>query len=161
MAALRGGAGYVVGLDADRVALDRAYARARADKLAFLPLHIDLSDPSPDQGWQQCERAGLARRCAESCDAVLALALVHHLAIANNVPLPRIVEWLLQLAPRGVVEFVPKADPMVQRLLALRADIFPDYGEEAFMHALSAHAQIVSEATVTGTGRRLFRFERR
>jgi len=160
-AALAGGAAYAVGLDADTVALDRAYAAARRDKLAFLPLYMNLADPSPDQGWQQSERNGLARRADDSCDAVLALALVHHLAIAGNVPLARVVEWLLQLAPRGVVEFVPKQDPMVQRLLALREDIFPDYHEEAFVQALVARAQLVSEATVPGTGRRLFRYERR
>ncbi len=159
--ALAGGAAYVVGLDADRIALDRAFANSRRNKLKLLPLHMNLSDPSPDQGWQQDERAGLASRCADSCDAVLALALVHHLAIAGNVPLPRVVEWLVGLAPAGVIEFVPKADPMVQRLLALRQDIFPDYNDEAFAQALSARAMIVSEATVPGTGRRLFRFARR
>jgi ribosomal protein L11 methylase PrmA len=160
-AALGAGAGYVVGLDADRIALDRAFDNARGKKLRLLPLHMNLSDPSPDQGWQQGERAGLARRCSESCDAVLALALVHHLAIAGNVPLPRVVEWLVSLAPNGIIEFVPKADPMVQRLLALREDIFPDYNEEPFVQALSARATVVSEATVPGTGRRLFRFARR
>ena len=160
-AALRGGAGYVVGLDADTEALDRAFASARRRKSPLLALHMNLSDPSPDQGWQQQERAGLARRCSESCDALLALALVHHLAIAGNVPLPRVVDWLVGLAPRGVIEFVPKSDPMVQRLLALREDIFPSYGEEDFVRALEARAAIITQATVPGTGRRLFGFERR
>jgi hypothetical protein len=127
----------------------------------MLPLHMDLSDPSPELGWRQAERAGLARRSAESCDAVLALALVHHLAIAGNVPLVQVVDWLLELAPRGVVEFVPKSDPMVARLLALREDVFPDYDEQSFVQALSTRADIVADATVPGTGRRLFRFERR
>ena len=158
-AALDGGAAHAVGLDSDLLALDRAFAQARTRRADFLPLYMDLSNPSPDQGWQQSERAGLARRCAAGCGGVLALALVHHLAIAGNVPLPRLVEWLLELAPRGVVEFVPKSDPMVQRLLALREDVFADYGEEAFVQALSARAAIVAQATVPGSGRRLFRFE--
>jgi ribosomal protein L11 methylase PrmA len=160
-AALKGGAAYAVGLDADLIALDRAFENARRKKLPFLSLHMNLSDPSPDQGWQQSERAGLAARCADSCDAVLALALVHHLGIAGNVPLPRVVEWLVALAPTGIIEFVPKSDPMVQRLLSLREDIFPDYNEEAFVQALSARAAIVAQATVPGSGRQLFRFERR
>jgi hypothetical protein len=92
---------------------------------------------------------------------LLALALVHHLAIAGNVPLPRIVDWLLSLAPRGVVEFVPKSDPMVQRLLALREDVFPEYNEAAFEQALSARATVVARAGVPGGERRLYRFERR
>src|SRR5205085_5663802 len=129
-----------VGLDTDRIALDRAFANARRRSLKLLPLHMNLSNPSPDQGWQQGERAGLARRCAESCDAVLALALVHHLAIAGNVPLPRVIDWLVGLAPAGVIEFVPKADPMVQRLRALWEDVFPDYHDEAFIQDLISRA---------------------
>jgi ribosomal protein L11 methylase PrmA len=160
-AVLAAGADYLVGLDADTGALDHAFARARRRRLRLLPLHMDLSDPSPELGWRQAERAGLARRSAESCDAVLALALVHHLAIAGNVPLVQVVDWLLELAPRGVVEFVPKSDPMVARLLALREDVFPDYDEQSFVQALSTRADIVADATVPGTGRRLFRFERR
>ena len=91
---------------------------------------------------------------------MLALALVHHLAIARNVPLPRVVDWLVELAPAGVIEFVPKDDPMVRQLLSLREDIFPDYHEQAFVQALQARAAIISEATLPG-GRRLFQFARR
>ena len=58
-----------------------------------------------------------------NADAVIALAIVHHLAIGRNIPLPFVVEWLVGLAPRGVVEFVPKSDLMVQRMLRLRRDI--------------------------------------
>jgi hypothetical protein len=68
-------------------------------------------------------------------DAVLALALVHHLAIANNVPLPRIAAFLARLGAHLVVEFVPKSDPQVQRLLRNREDIFADYHEEGFERA--------------------------
>ena len=65
-------------------------------------------------------------------DALLALAFVHHLTIARNVPLNQVLDWLVRLAPTGVIEFVPKADPMVQELLRLKGDIFPGYSEEAF-----------------------------
>jgi hypothetical protein len=47
------------------------------------------------------------------------------------------------LAPHGVIEFVPKADPMVQELLRLREDIYPDYSENRFVEALSSPAQIL------------------
>jgi len=87
-------------------ALDAAFARARDQDLAFTPLYFDATNPAPDQGWAQEERAGMAAR--GPVDAVLALAFVHHLAIAKNLPLPRIVRWLTGLAPAGVVEFVPK-----------------------------------------------------
>lgn len=159
--ALGAGARYVVGLDSDTGSLDRAYADARRQRVKLLPLHMNLADPSPRQGWQQNERSGLEERCAESCDAVLALALVHHLAIAGNVPLARVVDWLVGLAPSGVIEFVPKADPMVQRLLALRDDVFEDYSETAFLAALEQRAEVVEQEAIPGSGRSLFRFQRR
>jgi hypothetical protein len=79
-------------------------------------------------------RKGLMERASGS--AVLALALVHHLAIARNVPLTQVVDWVLGLAPSGVIEFVPKNDPLVMQLLMLRDDIFPDYLETVFANAL-------------------------
>jgi ribosomal protein L11 methylase PrmA len=156
--ALESGAGNVVGFDADQRALETAFARATAGSLAFLPLYLDAANPSPDQGWQQTERAGFGRRA--KADAILALAFEHHLAIGRNVPLNRTIAWLTGLAPRGVIEFVPKADPTVHRMLALREDIFPDYDEATFTRCLSEAARIVRSETVSARGRRLFWYER-
>ena len=92
--ALEGGARDVIGFDADFGALESACARARSDRLRFLPLYQDLANPSPDQGWSQVERRSLGRR-SRSADALVALAVIHHLAIGRNVPLPRIAAWLV------------------------------------------------------------------
>lgn len=156
--ALEAGARSVIGFEFDHGALDLAYLRAGEQGLAFLPLHLDAANPSPDQGWAQRERAGLSAR--RTADAVMALAFVHHLAISRNVPLAEVVSWIAGLAPRGVIEFVPKTDPMVQRLLALRADIFEEYAEEAFLAALGSHARVERTARVTETGRLLAWFDR-
>ncbi|MEO1087973.1 MAG: SAM-dependent methyltransferase, partial [Acidobacteriota bacterium] len=55
----------------------------------ILPLVLDLSNPSPGLGWAHGERASLLERAAGpgGPGAVMALALIHHLAIGNNVPL--------------------------------------------------------------------------
>jgi ribosomal protein L11 methylase PrmA len=156
--ALEAGAGSVVGFDADQRALETAFARATAENLPFLPLYLDAANPSPDQGWQQTERAGFGRRA--KADAILALAFEHHLAIGRNVPLDQTVAWLTGLAPSGVIEFVPKTDPTVHRMLALREDIFPDYDEAAFTRCLSRAARIVRSETVSAHGRRLFWYDR-
>ncbi len=157
--ALRAGAGFVVGFDSDHGALESAFARARAERLAFLPLFLDVANPSPAQGWAQRERDGLHER--RNADAVLALAVVHHLAIGHNVPLGAFVEWLVGLAPTGVVEFVPKVDPMVRLLLRLRDDIFDDYSEEAFRALIRERADILETEVVSESGRTLFRYARR
>lgn len=157
-AALNTGAQLVIGLDADQGALERAFARASKDDLNLLPLYMDLANPSPDQGWEQQERAGLQGRA--QADAIIALAVVHHMAVSSNIPLARAVDWLVTLAPHGVIEFVPKSDPMVQTLLALREDIFADYSEKTFTDALQARARIVKRQTVSSTGREMFWYAR-
>jgi ribosomal protein L11 methylase PrmA len=157
--ALDAGARFVVGFDADQQALEAAFARAREERLALLPLFLDAANPSPAQGWGQGERGGLLER--RNADAVLALALVHHLAIARNVPLGELVGWLVSLAPAGVVEFVPKTDAMVQRLLHLREDVFPDYTEDAFLARLDERARIVDTEAASASGRRLVWYARR
>ncbi len=157
-AALEAGAEFVVGFDADHGALEKAFARADDNKLNLLPLYMDLANPSPDQGWEQRERAGLQERA--NADAIIALAVLHHMAISHNIPLARAVAWLVGLAPSGIVEFVPKSDPMVQTLLALREDVFTDYSEETFTAALQSEARIIKSETISATGRRLFWYDR-
>jgi len=158
-AALRGGAGYVVGFDADQTALDKAFARARDKRLPFLPLYLDAANPAPSQGWAERERKGLGSRA--EADALLALALVHHLAIGRNVPLAGVVDWLVSLAPEGVIEFVPKSDPMVRELLRLREDIFPDYEFGHFEASVLERAEIVRVETVADSERQLVWYRRR
>jgi len=144
--ALASGARRVIGFDADHDALEKAYRRAAE------------ANPSPDQGWRQAERPGFAGRSTP--DAIIALALEHHLAIGRNVPLPDVVRWLVGLAPKGVVEFVEKRDPTVQRMLALRSDIFDDYCAETFETALAREARVVRREVLPGSGRVLFWFDR-
>jgi len=76
------------------------------------------------------------------------------------VPLDGVVSWLTGMAPRGVIEFVPKTDPMVVELLRMREDIFPHYHEEHFVSCLQERARIVASETVSASGRKLFAFER-
>lgn len=157
--ALRAGAKKVIGFDFDQGALEVAFARAETQSLDFLPLFFDGANPSPDQGWNQAERQGMKARA--DADGILALAFVHHLAIAKNIPLDELVAWLISLAPTGVLEFVPKSDPMVGQLLRLREDIFADYTEETFRALISERASIVREEKVSATGRRLIQFAKR
>lgn len=158
VAALEAGARRVIGFDLDHVVAGSAFERARREHLDFLPLVLDAANPSPSQGWAQQERPGLRERA--DADAVLALAFVHHLAIARNVPLERLVDWIVDLAPAGVLEFVPKTDPMVQELLRLREDIFDRYGEEHFLECLRRRAEVLETARVSASGRVLVSYRR-
>ncbi len=150
-------AGYeVLALDIDWAAVERHYLALRASGEArIMPLLADIAEPSPAIGWENEERASLIGRA--NADVVVGLALVHHLAIGRNVPLPMISRLMARLAPNLVLEWVPKEDPMAKRLLAAREDIFADYSAEGLRNAFDHDFEIVEEAPVDDSLRVLFR----
>jgi ribosomal protein L11 methylase PrmA len=152
-------AAEVVAFDKDPAAVELHYRALRADPNGkILPLVLDLANPSPAVGWAHDERIAWIDR--GPADMVLALALVHHLSIAGNVPLPRIAALFARLGRRLIVEFVPKEDSQVQRLLAHRADVFPDYTREGFEAAFSSHFRIVRRQQVADSHRWLYSMTR-
>lgn len=148
-----------VSFDVDPAAVEKNYLDcvARGDT-SILPLVIDLTNPSPGIGWENKERMSLKER--GPADAVLALALVHHLAISNNVPLSRIAGFLSDICHWLIVEFVPKTDSQVQRLLATREDIFPNYTRQAFEQEFSRYFTIDDSADVRESQRTLYLMRR-
>jgi ribosomal protein L11 methylase PrmA len=146
---------HVVAFDLDPAAVERNYRRVRAEnERGILPLLMDLTNPSPALGWAHRERLSLEQR--GPADALLALALVHHLAIGRNVPLEGIAAYLARLGRTLVIEFVPKADSQVQRMLRTRADIFPRYTREGFEAAFRTVFRIDDVRPVTGSERLLY-----
>lgn len=143
-----------VGLDLDPEAVDGFYRRIRGtDGVACYPTVCDLMNPSPSLGWRLRERASLLDRARS--DAFLALALVHHIAVGSNVPLPEFVALLKSFGGGGVVEWVDKKDAMVQRLLRNREDIFPDYTWENFRWLLEQNFVLKETCDTHGGTRRL------
>jgi hypothetical protein len=144
-----------VAFDLDAAAVDRNYTAAREEKDEhLLPLVMDLTNPSPGLGWDGRERASLADR--GPADLALALALVHHLAIGNNVPLPMVMRTFAGLARRVVVEFVPKDDEKVRTLLATREDVFPGYTAEGFEAAAGDVFEVEAREPLPDSGRALY-----
>ena len=154
--AIQSGCKSVVGLDYDLNAIDEAYLISKKESLNFLPLYFDVSNPSSDIGWYQKERKGFKKRL--NFDFVLALAFEHHLAIAKNIPLEDVINWITSLAPKGIIEFVPKNDITIQSMIKLKGDIFPNYNLENFKNFLSKKTKITSEKIVSKSGRTLFSF---
>ena len=153
--------GYrVLSFDIDPAAAERHYRALRtAGRTDTTPLVMDLADPSPGLGWAEQERAGLLERA--NADVILALALVHHLAIGRNVPLPMVMDLFADLAPQAIVEWVPRGDPMVDILLASREDVFTDYTTEGFEAAVGARFEVRSRAPIEGSPRVLYHLVRR
>jgi len=152
------GAGNVVGFDFDFGALEHAFNRFSKADVPVLPIWLDAANPSPAQGWAGAERKSMAQR--SEADSMIALAFIHHLAIARNIPLEMAVDWLVSLAPTGIIEFPDKNDSMVLRLLSTRKDIFPGYTEQAFISHVEARARIMETRKIEGTSRLLLRYDR-
>jgi ribosomal protein L11 methylase PrmA len=110
-------AGSVVAFDLDHATVEALYRSLCSEgERRILPLVADIADPSPGLGWRGLERRPLEARGTP--DAVLALALVHHVSITANVPLAEFLDWLRSLGASAVVEFPKREDPMVRKLLS-------------------------------------------
>lgn len=144
-----------ISFDVDPGAVEQNYLQAkRKGEDHLLPLVLDLTNPSASIGWHNHERTSLLER--GPADAVLALALIHHLAIANNVSLPQLRDFFYEIGRWLIIEFVPKSDSQVQILLSTREDIFPDYNQEKFEGVFEEKFQIRSRTQVKDSERTLY-----
>jgi ribosomal protein L11 methylase PrmA len=149
-----------VAFDVDPVAVEKNYRRVVERKeTRLLPLLLDLTNPTARAGWAHEERDSFADR--GPADLVLALALVHHLAIAHNVPLPRIAEFFARIARALVIEFVPKGDSQLQRMLSTREDIFDQYTQPDFEAAFGRWFTIEQVTPVRDAERVMYLMRRR
>ncbi len=149
----------VVAVDGDANCINDLYSKIRDQKITnILPCINTLNTPSPAIGWNNNERDSFNKRM--KADLVLALALVHHLAIACNVPLTLIADWLEATGKYLLIEFVPKTDEKVQLLLQNREDIFEHYTIENFEDTFLKKYQIIFQEKITGTERILYLMKR-
>jgi len=155
---INSGCKNVIGFDFDINVVDAAYQRAINKNLNFLPLYLDASNPSSNLGWNENERKSFKYR--SNFEAILALAFEHHLAIGKNIPLNELIEWLVKLAPTGLIEFVPKNDATVTKMLELKGDIFPNYTINEFEKNLSNISNIVSKNEISESGRTIYEYKR-
>lgn len=134
---------YVVAVEFDEAVVECLYRELRAEgERRVLPLVMDLANPSPGIGWRGKERAAFTDRAR--ADLVLALALVHHLAIGRNVPLAEVIDFLAGAGRSVVVEFIDPTDPMASHLLANKPQgMFPDYRRDEFERLLAERMTIV------------------
>jgi hypothetical protein len=144
-----------VAFDIDPAAVEQNYLTLRTQKeIRLLPMVMDFTNPSPSLGWNNRERHSLVERAP--ADALLALALIHHLAISNNVPLPLLADYFASLGHWLVIEWVPKEDSQVQKLLATREDIFTGYHQEGFEAAFGTRFDIHEKIAIQDSQRVLY-----
>lgn len=151
---------YTLAFDIDPIAVEKNYRTARQKKEScILPLLQDLANPSPGIGWSNEERVPIEQR--GTADACMALALVHHLAIGNNVPFPNIASYFSKLCRHLIIEFIPKEDSKVQELLLNRQDIFEHYTQFHFEESFLHHFTLEERIPIKGSLRTLYWLKKR
>jgi ribosomal protein L11 methylase PrmA len=150
----------VVSQDIDPIAVSANYRITQEVGLQnILPLELDIVTPTPAIGWENAERDSFSQR--RPADALLALALIHHLAISNNIPLDRLASFFARRCKWLIIEFVPKADSQVQILLATRPDIFSEYHEDCFEKVFQKYFHLREKQPIEDSERTLYLMEKR
>jgi len=146
----------IVSSDIDPAAVEINYREVKSKgENRILPLVLDLTNPSGALGWAGQERMSFAER--GPADTVMALALVHHLAISNNLPFAKIAEFFAGICREFlIIEFVPKEDSQVQRLLATREDIFDHYTQDDFEREFGKLFTVTVKESVKGSKRTVY-----
>lgn len=148
----------VVGVDLDEACIDSLFAAAERERLAVLPLVANLMAPPPDLFAKNFEHEPSLSRIGGdkplypspekrlACEMVMALAVVHHLALGQGHSFDRIASTLSGLATRYLcVEFVQRDDKMVVDdpgffpALTKSPGSFDWYNVDGFVAALKRH----------------------
>jgi SAM-dependent methyltransferase len=116
----------VVAVDIDEVCVNLLYNRARRESLSILPLVMDVTKPTPDvppltyENEPSLSLIGgefpllLSAYKRFKCNMVLALSMVHHLALGQGFNFHQIVKILSDFTDNYLlVEFVARDDPLI------------------------------------------------
>ncbi len=148
-----------ISFDIDPLAVEKNYLSSlNNSEKNILPLILDLTNPTSSIGWKNNERMSMMER--GPADMVFALALVHHLAISNNVPLKKIAEFFSQISNFLIIEFIPKSDSQVKRLLLTREDIFENYDEKNFETEFIKFFKIINSKKISDSERTIYIMEK-
>jgi hypothetical protein len=149
-----------VSFDIDPAAVEKNYAQAKKNnEINILPLILDLTNPSPAAGWDNTERMSFKER--GPCGTAMSLALIHHLAIGNNIPFSKIALFFAEICGALIIEFVPKTDSQVIRMLSRREDIFSGYSRENFEAEFNRYFKIIKSAAVKDSERTIYFMEKK
>ncbi len=145
----------VLAHDVDELAVEKNYQTAKTNgETEILPLVTDLTNPSPGIGWSNVERDSFIVR--QRVSVGMALAIIHHLSISNNIPFEHVADLFSTICCHLIIEFVPKSDSQVKKLLNSRDDIFITYDQNSFELAFTKYFTIVDKKSVIGSGRMLY-----
>ena len=141
--------------DFDAYCINHLYNEIKKNRLQNIqPLILDLSAPSPAIGVNNEERNSFIDRC--KIDLVMALALIHHLAIGKNIPFEMVADLFSRIGKNLIIEFVPKEDEKIKIMLNQKKDIYTSYTQENFENAFKGYFDIKAKQAINSSGRTLY-----
>jgi len=145
-----------IGFDSDPICIEKRFKAMNSEDESsiFLPIVMDFTNPSSGIGWENQERMSLQQR--GSADLILALAVIHHIVLSNNIPLDYVARFFSKLAKELIVEFIPAEDKMALSLTKNRKELPHEYSINAFRTKFNLYFQIVKEKKIEGSERVLF-----
>jgi hypothetical protein len=144
-----------ISVDFDHYSINQLYRKIKkSNVLNCIPLIIDFSNPSPAIGLNNEEHISFLERI--KVDLVMALAVVHHLAIAKNIPFERIAKILSAMGKYLIIEFVPKEDEKVELMLNSGVRISHEYNEDKFLKAFGDYFSILKKEQISDTKRTIY-----
>jgi SAM-dependent methyltransferase len=150
----------VVALERDMASADRVFRMARERKLPILAIQADIARPTPAVGWENSESVALLPRLEAQFDLVLMLAVIHHLILMEQIPLPAILALCHRLTRRHLIlEWVPVEDPMYQSLMRGRDSLYGSLAEADLLAACAGRFRVIDRHALEN-GRILFLFEK-
>ena len=159
--AARLGAG-VVAIDYDPVVVGDVWRKSRAEKLNILPLVVNLSRPTPAVGWRNDECSSFIQRARGHFDALLMLAVIHHMMVTDRVPLPEIIDLAAELTrDLVIIEFIAPEDSMFRRITRGRDHLHADLTEVVFENTAATRFEIVRKHHIEGSSRTLYALRRK
>jgi hypothetical protein len=150
----------VVAWDTDVASSDRNWSEAAAASLPILPLVADVARPTPATGWCNAESLTLLERARDRFDCVMMLGIVHHLLLADQIPMADVAALLASLTRRSsIVEWVPKTDVRYIDLCRGRDELYGHLDEDLFVKEFTRYFAIAAREELPN-GRVLFLFEK-
>ena len=147
----------VVAIDSDPAVVGDLWRTASIRRLDILPLVVNLTSPTPTLGWRNQECPGFLDRARGAFDAVVMLAVIHHMLVNERIPLEQILDLAAELTTQLlVIEFVAPDDSMFRRLTRGRDHLFTDLNPSRFEAVCLRHFEIVRSQHQARTSRWLY-----
>ncbi len=152
---------FVIASDNDAQCLNRLYLKNKAkSEKNIIPMLVDLANPSGPSGFRNEERKSFGERT--SSDLVSVLALVHHMVLSRNIPIPDFAILCAELAKKFlIIEFVPLNDPKSRQLITWKEKFHSPYDVAVFEEAFLEYFDIERKESISGSDRMMYRMRRK